>query len=100
MNAMTTKEAILSTIAAHKEELQRNYGVTRIGVFGSYARGDAAQTSDVDVVVELAMADLFNLINIKQVLEKALGKNVDLVRMRKRMSHTLKRRIEQDAVYV
>ncbi len=95
-----TKDSIISTIAEHKDEFRRKYGVRRIGVFGSYARDNASFESDVDVVVELEKPDLFSLIDIRDTLEKALGKRVDLVRMRERMNDGLKHRIEKDAVYV
>ena len=37
----------------HKPELQRKYPVARLGVFGSYARGEATEKSDIDIAVEI-----------------------------------------------
>jgi Nucleotidyltransferase domain. len=58
------------------------------------------EASDIDVVVELERPDLFNLIGIKQDLEEQFGRSVDIVRYREKMNDFLKRRIDQEAVYV
>ena len=75
-------------------------GVTVIGLFGSYARGDSSDGSDIDIVVELAKPDLFCLIGVKQPVEAAFDKKVDIVRYRDRMNKALRYRIERDAIYV
>lgn len=72
----------------------------KIGLFGSFARDEATDESDIDVVVELEKADMFCLIGIKQSLEEAFGRRVDVVRMRNSMNQALRRRIERDAVYI
>ena len=94
------KDDIIKRIAARKDELRREYGLRRIGLFGSYARGDASEGSDIDIVVELDKPDMFHLIGIMQTLQEALGSKVDVVRLRDRMNSSLRRRIERDAVYV
>jgi hypothetical protein len=95
-----TKEDLLNFIAEHKDELRRSFGVKKIGLFGSYARGEVSEGSDIDIVVELEKPDLFYLIGIKQTLEEALGRKVDVIRLRDTMNASLKRRIQRDAVYV
>jgi predicted nucleotidyltransferase len=57
-------------------------------------------TSDVDVVVEIARPDLLTLVGIKQELEELMRLPVDVVRYRERMNPFLKGRIEQEAIYV
>ncbi|HIH12378.1 TPA: nucleotidyltransferase [Candidatus Woesearchaeota archaeon] len=94
------KEEIISFISTHKAEFVQKYGVEKIGIFGSFARGDAYEGSDIDVVVELAKPDMFFLIGVKQAIEEAFGSKVDIVRLRNNMNVTLKRRIERDAIYV
>jgi hypothetical protein len=72
-----------------------------LGIFGSVARGEAKVTSDVDVVVKMRPPpNLFTLVHVKEGLEEALHEHVDIVHYRERMNSLLKRRIDQEAVYV
>lgn len=91
---------ILRTLVRFRNLKQDEFGIVRIGVFGSVARDEITDISDVDVVVELDRPDLFTLVGIKQELEELLHRSVDVVRYRERMNAYLKRRIEQEAVYV
>lgn len=101
MDAPTmTQHTILDTLHHFKEEKQTEYRILRLGVFGSVARDQFSEDSDVDVVVELERPDLFVLISIKQDLEELLERAVDVVHYRERMNTFLKKRIQQEAVYV
>jgi len=54
-------------------------GVTRSSIFGSYVRGEAKETSDIDILVDAPKGmSLFGFIGLQQKLEEALGKKVDL----------------------
>jgi predicted nucleotidyltransferase len=56
------------------------YGVTKSDLFGSYARGDFNDQSDVDVLVDVPDGtSLFDIIYLKNDLEKTLGRKVDVV---------------------
>jgi len=58
----------------------KRHGVTRAGVFGSCARGQMVEGSDIDLLVEIRRdISLLDFIRIKQEVEEALGSNVDLV---------------------
>ena len=94
------REEILRILASFRESKRDEFGIVRIGVFGSVARDEMADDSDVDVVVEIARPDLLTLVGIKQELEELLHLPVDVVRYRDRMNPFLKERIEQEAVYV
>ena len=94
------REDIISFIAGHKTEFEQRFGVKKIGLFGSYARDEGREGSDIDIVVELKKPDLFCLIGIKQAIEDALGNKVDIVRLRDKMNKTLRHRIDRDTVYV
>jgi predicted nucleotidyltransferase len=94
------REDIINFISAHKAKFQQEFGVKRIGLFGSYARGDVRDESDIDIVVEIEKPDLFYLIGIKQAIEEALGSKVDIIRLREKMNQTLRSRIERDVIYV
>jgi len=95
-----TRDDILRVLARFRDTRRDEYGIVRIGVFGSVARGESTETSDVDVVVELAHPDLLLLVGIKQELEELLHRPVDVVRHRERMNPHLKERIQKEAVYV
>ena len=90
--------SVVERIASIREELSERYTVVRIGVFGSFARGDDNRESDVDVVVELAQPTFDHYMDLKFRLEEVLQRPVDLV-----MAETVKRRlkpiIEQEVVY-
>ncbi|MFA5905530.1 MAG: nucleotidyltransferase domain-containing protein [Desulfobacula sp.] len=47
------KQEIIEFLISHKRELYEKYGVTRIGLFGSYARDEAKEGSDIDIAVEI-----------------------------------------------
>ncbi len=75
---MKTLEEIKSTLAKHKEKLRQNYKVKKIGIFGSYARGEQKEISDVDVLVEFEEPVGFAFVHLADSLEELLGTKVDL----------------------
>lgn len=95
---MRRKEA-LKLLRDHKQEFKERYGITKLGIFGSVARDEAVDSSDVDVVVEMT-PDMFARANLKEELEMILGSKVDVVRYWQRMNHYLKNRIDIEARYV
>ena len=99
MNLLSQDE-ILETLSWFHSTKKDAYSIRRLGIFGSAARNQLQPESDVDVVVELAEADLLALVGIKQELEALFGHSVDLVRYREQMNEFLKQRIDQEAIYV
>ncbi|MCG8337456.1 MAG: nucleotidyltransferase domain-containing protein [Proteobacteria bacterium] len=83
-----------------KDELSSKYNLTKLGVFGSFARNEQSDVSDLDIVVELARSNMFDLIGIKQEIEEQLNLPVDIVQYREKMNSFLKRRIDNDALYL
>ena len=62
------------------KKILKSHGVKRAGIFGSYARGEQKKNSDVDILVEISNSySLLYLVRLKILLEKNLGKKVDLV---------------------
>jgi hypothetical protein len=94
-----SREAVLRELKNHLSQFERLYGVTRIGVFGSTARDELRQNSDIDVVVEMREPDLFYLVHIKETLEKDFNRPVDVIRYRNSMNRYLKARIDREARY-
>ena len=86
-------EALLRDL---KPELERRFGVRRIGVFGSVARGEESADSDVDILVELAEPIGWELLDLQDRLEEVLGRRVDLVTagaLREEMSAAVMREV-------
>lgn len=97
---MKSTSEILSLLRAFKVETQERYGFTRLGVFGSVARGEQTEKSDVDICYEGEAPTLFTLERIQTELEFKLGYKVDLVRIRERMNENLRKRILKESIYV
>ena len=90
---------IVEMLESREEELKKKYHVRKIGVFGSFARSEQTNASDVDILVEFSTpVDLFEFIGLQQYLEKALGKKVDLVTV-KALKPQLRDRILNEVVY-
>ncbi len=81
-NILTTKEEILKTLAKDKPELQRQFKVSKMALFGSYARGDQQPNSDVDILVEVDPSIGLDFVTLAERIEKLLGVSVDLVSSR------------------
>lgn len=94
------RAAALEILRQHKEELAEKYGVTRLGIFGSVARDEATAESDLDVVVEMDKPDLFFMVHIKEQLESVMHCPVDIIRDRDGINAFLRRRLDEEAVYV
>jgi uncharacterized protein len=97
---MMERAEILKALKEYKKESSEKYGILKIGIFGSAARGTVTEHSDLDIVVNLLEQDLFSLIGIKQELEEHFHSKVDVVSYRLKMDPFLKKRIDQEAVYV
>jgi predicted nucleotidyltransferase len=83
----------------HLPELQDKYSVQSLGVFGSYVRGEAKKSSDLDVLVELRSErlSLFKFIELENYLSDLLGVKVDLVE-RQALKPTIGQRILAEVV--
>ena len=95
-----TRNEVLQLLTQFYHREQEHYRIKRIGIFGSVARGEATESSDVDVVVELFEPRFQALIGIKLELENLLHRPVDLVRYRQSLSPFFKAMLDQEAVYV
>jgi len=94
-----TKAAILEYLRSHKEQFRQKYAVERIGLFGSYAREEATDTSDIDLFVEMK-PDLFSIVGLKREIEEALSRPVDIIRKHKHLKPLFYEMIEKDITYV
>lgn len=95
----STKEYI-DLLRQFMQQKGQKYGISKIGIFGSVARGEQNENSDVDILFE-GKANLLLHVRIKNELEELLGSPVDLVRMRNQLNGTsLKQSILNDVIFV
>lgn len=94
------REEIVKILQEYKESHAEQYKIQAMGVFGSVARDEYQDGSDVDVVLRISEPDLFMLVGIKNDLEERFHRQVDLVTYRENMNTFLKQRIDAEAVYV
>lgn len=94
-----TREQILDFLRQHKQEMCDRFGVTKIGLFGSYARGDASDDSDVDVAIEMSTYSADGYFGLLHLLEDSLQKRIDLG-IESNFKPLLKPYIMKDIIYV
>ena len=98
---MTTRDQILSFIAQNKNLFRERFHIVRIGLFGSYARGDQKVDSDIDLLVEFEenTQDLFELKSqLKDFFKDKFEINVDICR-EKYIKPRIKKTILKETVY-
>jgi predicted nucleotidyltransferase len=95
-----TREQILDFLRDHKQELRDRFGVVKIGLFGSYARGDAREDSDVDIAVELEGERLFRkFFALEFYLKASLNREIDLG-IESTLKPVVRERIAKEIQYV
>ena len=97
---MKSTAEIIRLLQVFKTQQAEKYGIFQLGIFGSVARNEQKDTSDVDIYYEGRPVGLFSMAHMKNELEELLGCSVDIVRLRDRMNQLLKKRIQQEGIYV
>ena len=97
---MVLLEECIDILKKFKASDASRYGVKGIGVFGSVARGEQTDGSDVDIVVEMEDPSLSKMFGLREHLSKLFTCPVDVVRYRKSLRASLKNNIEREAIYV
>ncbi len=96
---MITRNECIAQLRQHTDELQSRFGGSSMVRFGSVARNEQREASDVDVCVEMSPR-LYQFVELGLYLEKLLGCHVDVVRKHRNMNAFLRQEIEKDGVYV
>lgn len=94
---MRDRESVLKALEANRDAI-RQFGVRRLGLFGSSARGDAGESSDLDFVVEFDRKSFDAYMDLKAFLEHLFGCRVDLV-LRDAIKPRLRTAILESALY-
>jgi len=97
---IATKQTILDYLAKNLDNFHMKYGVEKIGLFGSYARGEATNESDIDVYVHMTQKNLSAIAGLWAQLEADLNTKIDLVTAHNHMRPGLKEAIENEVMYV
>ena len=93
------KEEILKMIRENKGKI-KEFGVKRIGIFGSFVKDTATEKSDIDIIVEFeeGKKNFENFINLAFFLEEILGRKIDLLTPES-ISPYIKPYIEKEVIY-
>lgn len=78
MSGSLSRKSILSALQANGDEIRR-FGVRRLGLFGSVARGEDTEQSDLDFLVEFESKSFDSYMDLRDFLERLFGRRVDLV---------------------
>ncbi|RFP53680.1 MAG: DNA polymerase beta [Limnothrix sp. CACIAM 69d] len=97
---MKTRDEVLRILAHQKSALLETYQITKLGLFGSYARGEQNDDSDVDVLVEYEQApSLYRLLELRDDLSELLSIRVDVV-TRNGLKSRIKERVLAEVIYL
>ena len=93
---MKTLNEIISILKEYKKTMSSQYGIKRLGVFGSVARGEQTESSDLDICVEIETPNFYILCDIQ---EKLTGYKIDLLRLRQNLNELLMNNIRRDGIF-
>lgn len=90
----------LQKLSDFKKKFGSQFGITKLGIFGSVARCENREDSDIDIVVEVQQPTLSLMYELKEALTALFSCHVDLVRFRESLRPLFKSNIQNDAIYV
>lgn len=96
---MKTRDEVVQILTTVKPELEKRYKIRRMALFGSYARGEQEEASDVDILVEVDPCIGLKFVTLANEIERTLGLPVELVSHRA-ISQKSMAFIEKDLIYV
>ncbi len=97
---MKTLNEIRQVLSVQKKSLCERYQITELGVFGSYARGEQTEASDVDILVDYDIAPTFiMLVELREYLSEVFGLKVDIV-TKNGLKSRIRDRVLAEAIYV
>jgi predicted nucleotidyltransferase len=97
---MKTLSEIKEILRKHKKELKEKYKVKSIAIFGSYARNEQTEKSDIDIMVEFYEPIGLKIVDLKDYLESILNVKVDLITKNSIQNPYIKKSIEEDLLYI
>lgn len=97
---MKTTAEILDILRDFKAHYAEKHGIITLGLFGSAARREHDEKSDIDICIKLQEPNYFIMLDIKEDLEKILSTKVDIISLGALMRNFFRKNLEQDAVYI
>jgi hypothetical protein len=97
---MVSLQECIQKLQDFKSNFGANYGILKLGIFGSVARQENREDSDIDIVVEVERPTLSLMYELKEVLNRLFDCKVDLVRFRDSLRPLFKSNIQRDVIYV
>ena len=94
-------DQIVEYLKKNKRFLYDRFGVTRMGIFGSFVQGDQVASSDIDMIVDIEKArkNIHSFLQLKRYLEKELEKKIDLG-FEHSLKPILRDKIKKQVIYV
>ena len=97
---MLVLQDCIQKLSDFKQMFAQKFGIIKIGIFGSVARNEQAENSDIDIVVEVNKPTLQLMYELKEALKQLFNCEVDLVRFRDTLRPLFKSNIQRDVIYV
>jgi predicted nucleotidyltransferase len=94
------KDECIKILKKYMNILKSKYGITSMSLFGSTARGEQKEGSDIDLFVDTETPNPFLLMDAKDFLEKETGTSVDIIRNHQNLNPRLRKRILKDGIFV
>lgn len=97
---MLVLQDCIQKLSDFKEAFAHKFGILKLGIFGSVARNENTENSDIDIVVEVQKPSLQLMYELREALKQLFGCEVDLVRFRESLRPLFKSNIQKDVIYV
>jgi len=95
-----TQNELLDKLSSAKTDLKKKFGIEEMALFGSYARDEAREESDVDIaILKMDLKSGFDIIRAKNYLQEYLNRDIDIGTFNS-MKTFIKKRIKKDFIYV
>lgn len=94
------RESVLSMLKVYYICNKKELGIEKIGLFGSFARGEAKPESDIDIIITLTKPNLFLYSTITRQLETVFSRHIDLISSKSHLPEAFKEQIDKEVVYV
>jgi predicted nucleotidyltransferase len=97
---MLVLQDCIQKLSNFKDAFASKYGIIKLGIFGSVARNENTEDSDIDIVVEVKKPTLRIMYELQEALSELFNCKVDLVRFRDSLRPLFKSNIQKDVIYV